>query len=479
VAEGGGADAAAEAPGPARRSGAVLDLRRPTGIHVVGVGGSGMSAIAEVLAAMGHRVSGSDHRDSPVLARLRGLGVAVDVGHDAANVGDAEVVAVSTAIPPDNPEVLAAARAGLPVLRRADVLTAICACRRTIAVGGTHGKTTTSAMLAVILTATGRRPSFVVGGELIGWGTGARWDDGQWMVVEADESDGTFVELPAEVAVVTSVEPDHLDHWGGFEPLVAAFDRFLSSAPARVVCTDDPRAAELGRRHGAVRYGFADDADVRIVAYEGGRQRSSFTVVGSSNDGEQVGAEVAMPGRHNARNAVAAMTAAHIAGVPMAEAAAALATYRGVARRAHLRGERDGVTYVDEYAHLPGEVAASLAAARDGGWRRILCVFQPHRYSRTAALWRDFATAFDGADVLAVTEIYPAGEPSRPGVTGKLIVQAVLDANPHRRVAWLPDRPALLTFLRRELRPGDLCLTLGAGDLTTLPDELLGTLGTR
>ena len=452
---------------------AAVDLGTPLRIHVVGAGGSGMSAIAEVLVTMGHGVSGSDQSASPVLDRLRGLGVNVRVGHDAANVGEVDAVAVSTAITPDNPEVVAARERGIPVLRRADVLAAICACRRTIAVAGTHGKTTTSAMLATVLDGAGRRPSFVVGGQLLDVGTGARWDEGEWMVVEADESDGTFLRLPAEIAVVTSVEPDHLEHWGGFDALVRAFGDFLAAARVGVACADDQEAGRLGREADAVTYGFTAEADERILEYSADRTGCRFAVEhGGERRGEVI---LGMPGRHNALNATAALTAAMQAGVPFEDAAAALARFRGIGRRFHFRGEQDGVTYVDEYAHLPGEVRASLATARDGRWRRIVCVFQPHRYSRTEALWADFAHAFDDADVLAVTELYPAGEPPRPGVTGKLIVQAALDANPHRRVAWLPDRAALVTFLRRELRPGDLCLTLGAGDLTTLPDELLGT----
>ena len=447
----------------------MVDLATPRRIHVVGVGGSGMSAIAEVLVAMGHQVSGSDVLASPVLDRLRSLGVDVHVGHAAANLGDAQAVALSTAIGPDNPEVGAARQRDIPVLRRAEVLAAICACRRTIAVAGTHGKTTTSAMLATVLDGAGRRPSFIVGGQLLGLGTGARWDQGEWLVVEADESDGTFVRLPAEIAVVTSVEPDHLEHWGSFQALVRAFGDFLAGARVAVACADDLEAGRLGAEAGAVTYGFAADAGERITGYSSDRTGCRFRVEGRGD------VSVPMPGRHNALNAAAALAAAVRAGLAFDEAAAALARFGGIGRRFHLRGERDGVTYVDEYAHLPGEVRASLATARDGGWRRVVCVFQPHRYSRTEALWRDFASAFDDADVLAVTELYPAGEPPRPGVTGKLVVEAVLDAHPHRRVAWLPERPGLVAFLRRELRPGDLCLTLGAGDLTTLPDELLGT----
>jgi UDP-N-acetylmuramate--alanine ligase len=449
----------------------VLDLGSPRRIHVVGVGGAGMSAIAEVLAAMGHKVSGSDQAEFPVLDRLRRLGVDVRAGFDRGNVEGAEVVAVSTAWL-DGEEAAEAAHRAIPVLRRADVLAAICAQRRTVAVAGTHGKTTTSAMLATILLASGRDPSFVVGGELLGLGTGARWGQGEWMVVEADESDGTFLELPAEVAVVTSVEPDHLEHWGTFDALASGFERFARTSRRAVVCADDDGAASAGRAADATTYGFSAGADERIVGFEGGRRTCRFEV---EHEGVSRGPiSLAMPGRHNAANATAAATAAAVAGVTFREAAAALAGFGGVARRAHLRGERDGVTYVDEYAHLPTEVRASLSAARDGGWRRVVCVFQPHRFSRTEALWPDFARAFDDADVLAVTDVYPAGEPPRPGVTGKLVVEAVLDAAPHRRVAWLPTRAGLVTFLRRELRPGDLCLTLGAGDLTTLPDDLLG-----
>jgi UDP-N-acetylmuramate--alanine ligase len=444
----------------------VIDLTQLRRIHVVGVGGAGMSAIAEVLAAMGHHVSGSDAAEFPVLARVRDAGVDVHVGFDPANLHGADVVAVSTAWLDGNVEVDEARRRGIPVLRRAEALGAICALRRTIAVAGTHGKTTTSALLATILLGAGRKPSFIVGGQLRGVGTGARWDDGEWLVVEADESDGTFLELPAEVAIVTSVEPDHLEHWGGFEPLEQAFGAFVGGAAASVVCADDPGAAGLGSRPGVTTYGFAEAADERILSYEGGRAQARFSLA----EGEVT---LPLPGRHNTLNAVAAITAAARAGVAFADAAAALAGFQGVARRFDRRGEAGGVSYVDEYAHLPTEVRASLATAADGAWRRVVCVFQPHRYSRTAALWQDFAHAFDDADVLVVTDVYPAGEPPRPGVTGKLIVDAVLDVQPHRRVAWAPTRAALTTFLRRELRPGDLCLTLGAGDLTTLPTELL------
>ncbi|HVL27766.1 MAG TPA: UDP-N-acetylmuramate--L-alanine ligase [Acidimicrobiales bacterium] len=446
----------------------MLDLARPRRLHVVGIAGSGMSAIAEVLAAMGHRVSGSDTAELPVLDRLRGLGVDVRVGFDAAHVAGADALAVSTAWLEGNVEVEAARAMGVPVLRRADVLAAICATRRTIAVAGTHGKTTTSAMLATILDQAGRRPSFVVGGRLLGLDTGARWDpEGEWLVVEADESDGTFLRLPAEVAVVTSVEPDHLEHWGGFEALKAAFDQFAGAAKKALVYGDDPAASAIASHHRRPTYGFEARNIHRLSAFEAGGDGSRFTL-------GRTRVTVPVPGRHNALNAAAALLAAAVAGVGVPEGAAALARFGGVARRFDRRGERDGVAYVDDYAHLPSEVAAALEAARELGPTRVVCVFQPHRYSRTATLWRDFAGAFAGADVLAVTEIYGAGEPARPGVTGKLVLDAALDGGFGGRAAWLPTRPALFAYLRRELRPGDLCLTLGAGDLTTLPDELLG-----
>ena len=450
-----------------------VDLSRPQSIHVIGIGGAGMSAIAEVLVAMGHRVSGSDQRPSPVLDRLHALGVDARVGHEADNIGaDVDLVAVSTAIDAGNPEVLAARASGVPVLRRAEVLAALTRLRRTIAVAGTHGKTTTSALLACALAAAGLEPSFVVGGTLAAFGSGARWGSGEWLVVEADESDGTFLDLDVEMAIVTSVEPDHLEHYGGFEELVDAFALFLTGATGpRLVCADDPVAARLGAAASAGTYGFDPAAGVRIADYDVARGTTSVTLV---SDGAELGrVRVPLPGRHNARNATAAVAAALLAGAAFDGAAAGVGGFEGVGRRSQVRGERDGVTYVDDYAHLPGEVAPTLAAAREGGWGRVVCVFQPHRFSRTEALWADFADAFDDADVVVVTEIYAAGEPPRPGVSGRLVADAVRDAHPGFRVEWLPERADVVAFLRRELQPGDLCLTLGAGDLTTLPDQLL------
>jgi UDP-N-acetylmuramate--alanine ligase len=451
----------------------VLDVGEPRAIHIVGVGGAGMSAIATVLARMGHRVSGSDLKDSPTLARLRLLGVEAFAGHDARRLPAVlDAVVVSTAIPATNPEVVEARRRGLPVLRRADALSALVATKRGIAVAGSHGKTTASSMLALCLRAAGWHPSFVIGGDLNEVGTNAAYDEGEWLVVEADESDGTFLELAPEVALVTNVEPDHLDHYGGFDALVDAFDRFLTGiVGARVVCADDPVARELATRHSATTYGWDDAATYRLMGYAGGRHGSRFTL--HRRDHELGVVELPVPGRHNALNATGAAAVALELGVGFDAVARALRGFGGVARRFQFRGEVDGVTLVDDYAHLPGEVAAALRTAREGEWRRVVAIFQPHRYTRTARLWRDFADAFVDADQVVLTDIYAAGEAPQPGVSGRLLVNAVLDAHPSASVAYLPRHADVVTHALHLARAGDVVLTLGAGDLTTVPDAWL------
>jgi UDP-N-acetylmuramate--alanine ligase len=451
---------------------AAFDLSAPRRVHVVGVGGVAMSGIATVLTRLGHTVSGSDLKPWRGLERLRLMGVEVNIPHDAASLPDRlDAVVISSAVPASNPEVVAARQRGIPVLRRAEILTLLVAMHRTVAVSGTHGKTTTSSMTALILRAARWHPSFLIGGEPNEVGGNVAYDEGEWMVVEADESDGTFIELAPEAVVVTNVEPDHLDHYGTFEAYTDAFRQFLSAAPGpRLACVDDPMAARLAAEvGGVVTYGTSPSAAYRIEGYAGDRTGSRFTL---TRHGAALG-EIALPapGLHNARNAAGAAAVATEIGVPFEAVRAALGRFAGVARRFQFHGEVDGVTLVDDYAHLPGEVRATLAAAREGGWARVLAVFQPHRYSRTSMLWRDFADAFTDADVVVLTDVYAAGEAPRPGVSGRLVLQAVLEAHPQARVIYLPRRAELLDRLVGLARPGDLVLTLGAGDLVSLPEE--------
>lgn len=450
----------------------VIELVRPRRIHLVGIGGAGMSAIATVLAAAGHEVSGSDLRDSIALERLRASGVRVFVGHRPEQVGIAEIVARSTAVPDANVEVIEARRRGIPVATRAELLAGVVnTVGSVVAVAGTHGKTTTASMSALVAVEAGLRPSFIIGGDLNEIGSNAVWGDGRWCIVEADESDGTFLELPAELAVVTSVEPDHLEHYGSFAALEDAFRRFARAAPLGcVVSADDPVALELVGSD-RLSFGFSPASHFRITDFASARSELSFEL----SEGERsLGRfNLPVPGVHNARNAAAAVVIALELGASLEDARHALARFGGVARRFEFRGQRDGVTFVDDYAHLPGEVVPTIAAARAGGFRRVICVFQPHRYSRTATLWQSFADAFVDADVVLVTEVYAAGEAPRPGVSAALIADAVRAAHPDALVEYVPAREQLVSRVKELLAPGDCCLTLGAGDLTTLADELV------
>jgi UDP-N-acetylmuramate--alanine ligase len=424
-----------------------------------------MSAIATVLAAMGHHVTGSDLKTSRSLERLRASGVEVEIGHRGENVVGADALTYSTAVSDRNVEIQQARLLGIPVLSRAAMLEAIVALRRTIAVAGTHGKTTTSSMLALVLVEAGLRPSFIIGGEVNEIGTNATWDSGELLVVEADESDGTFLQMTPEIGVVTSVEPDHIEHYGSYEALKAAFKVFFGQAGSAVVCADEPVAVSLAPAS-AVTYGYSQGARVRIAGVEYGRNHLHFELL---HDGESIGLfDLPVPGVHNARNAAAAVAVGLQLGVDPEHARRALARFAGVARRFEFRGDAGGVTFVDDYAHLPGEVSVALDAARKGNFGRIVCVFQPHRYSRVATLASDFADAFTDADVVVVTDIYAAGEVPRPGVSGKLVLDAIVSAHPGARAVYVPNREDVVAYLRTILRPGDLCLTLAAGDLTNL-----------
>lgn len=443
--------------------------------HIVGVGGAAMNGIATLLAAMGHSVSGSDLRSSAVLDRLDSLGIRTFTGHDPSNVGDAEIVAFSTAVSGDNVELIEARRRRIPTLCKAEVLASICRTRRTLAVSGTHGKTTTTAMLAAVLVEAGFEPGFLVGGELPGARGGASWGSGKWFVVEADESDGTFLRLGAEGVVVTNVEVDHLDYFGDEAAIARAFQAFVEQAPGpRVVCLDDPGGSALAAAvPGVTTYGGFEGSTYRICAVELSAMGASFELTAA---GRSLGRfELGVPGLHNVRNATAAIAMAVEVGAEPAAARAALAAYSAVGRRYELRGQAHGITYIDDYAHNPGKVRATLATARTGPWERVVAVFQPHRYTRTVSLWRDFADAFEGADVVVVTGLYAAGEEPLPGVSGRLVADAIRASHPELAVEYAETRPELVAVLQRLLRPGDLCLTMSAGDLTTLPDELLSS----
>jgi UDP-N-acetylmuramate--alanine ligase len=330
-------------------------------------------------------------------------------------------------------------------------------------------------MLSLILVEAGLHPSFLIGADVSEIGTNAVWDSGEWLVLEADESYGTFAALRPDVAVLTNAEADHLDHYGSFEALRDAFGAFLAGARARVVSADDPVAAELGRGLGAATVGTDGGADYRIDRLALARSSLSFELVGPPGRSGPV--ELPVPGLLNARNAALAAVAALEVGAPFEAAQRALARFTGVPRRFEFRGTAAGVTFVDDYAHLASEVQETLAAARHGGWARLVAVFQPHRYSRTAALAETFGHAFDEADLLVVTDVYGAGDLPVPGVSGQLVVDAVRAANPELEVHYVPSRHEVAVRVAPLLRSGDLCLTMGAGDLTTLPDELLAVLG--
>ena len=453
---------------------APLDLHDPVRLHVVGVGGPGMSAIAIVLAEMGHQVSGSDIREQPVLDRVRAAGVAVNVGHDRTVVHGCTAVTASSAIPSRNIEVDEARATGVTVLSRAGMLASICAMARSIAVAGTHGKTTTTSMLMLILAEAGLRPNFVVGGDVADVGTGAQWTGEEWLVVEADESDGTHAQLPLHATILTNVETDHLDHFGTFAEIVDSFDSYLGHIPGpKVLCADDERCRVLAARHGALTYGTSPDSDVLASDIEAGDGAVHFTV---SRRGTTLG-RIALPlrGVHNVRNATGALAMAMEIGVPFEVAARSLAKFGGVARRFDVRGIDQGVTFVDDYAHLPAEIAAVLLAASSSGdpWRRVVAVFQPNRFNRMSVLSPEYRGAFVDADMIVLTDIYPSGTTPIPGVTGKLVVDAVLDAHPYAAVVWLPRRDDLVEFLALNLRDGDVAISMGCGDIASLPDEVI------
>lgn len=449
-----------------------------TRVHFVGVGGAGMSAIASVLLARGYPVSGSDLRESDITRRLRGAGARIEIGHAAEHVQAGQVVVISRAVPADNIEVMTARRRGVPVLHRAEVLAGLMEDTRGIAVVGTHGKTTTTSMIARILERAGRDPTVLIGGEVDDFGGNARAGGGRDLVAEVDESDGSLLRTTPQIAVVTSVDAtDHLDFYGSANDLINTFRRFLDALPPdglAVLCVDTPVGRWLagGGRGAKVTYGLDAGAAYTARIQEMVGRRSVFEVRRAEDALGQV--KLAIPGAYNVQNALGALAVTLELGVPFAGAVEALREFRGVLRRFTVRGEIGGILVVDDYAHNPTKVKALLQGARDCWPRaRIIAVFQPHRYSRTLTVGGQFAEAFDPADEVIITELYAADEPAIPGVDSGIIVRAVAA---RRSVQFIAEAGEVVDALERRVRPGDLVLTIGAGDVWKIGDALVSRL---
>jgi UDP-N-acetylmuramate--alanine ligase len=450
--------------------------------HFIGAGGAGMSGLALVLRQRGVAVTGSDLKESRYSRALSEAGVHISIGHDARNLGDPEVVVVSSAIPERNPELAEARRRGLDVWPRARMLAHLAEDRKTVAVAGTHGKTSTSSMIATMLKEMGLDPTFLIGGEIDGINTNAANGSGEYYVVEADESDGSFVFLDPHVAVVTNIEADHLDHYASLEEIAATFAEFMSrtsSDGALVVCGDDAPLRELGASSGRriISYGAGAENDVRYTDMERAGVGTSFSA--HFPDGSTVRCATAIPGVHMVANACAALASAWALGLDVERAGEALASFTGVRRRFDPVGTVGGVTIVDDYAHHPTEVAATLRAASELGYRRVWALFQPHRYSRTQAFASEFGAAFGDADHVVLMDVYTAGEAPIPGVTGKSILDALLSARPRCAAAYLPHRGDVVPYIAERVSEGDLVMTMGAGDVTGLGPELIGELKRR
>ncbi|MBR0791879.1 UDP-N-acetylmuramate--L-alanine ligase [Bradyrhizobium manausense] len=454
-------------------------------IHFVGIGGIGMSGIAEVLVNLGYAVQGSDASDNYNLDRLRKKGAKVSVGHKAENVDGAEVVVVSTAIKRDNPELMAARERRIPVVRRAEMLAELMRLKSCVAIAGTHGKTTTTTMVATLLDAGGLDPTVINGGIINAYGSNARLGAGDWMVVEADESDGTFLKLPTDVAIVTNVDPEHLDHFKTFDAVQDAFRHFVENLPFygfAVMCTDHPVVQSLvgkieDRR--IITYGENPQADVRFVDLTpmggGSKFKVAFRDRKTGHVHEIPDLMLPMPGRHNASNATAAIAVARELGVSDDAIRKAIAGFGGVKRRFTKTGEWNGVTVIDDYGHHPVEIAAVLKAARESTNGKIIAVVQPHRYTRLQSLFEEFCTCFNDADAVVVADVYAAGEAPIDGVDRDHFV-AGLRAHGHREVIPLPGAPELAGIVKGIAKSGDLVVCLGAGNITqwayALPDQL-------
>ncbi|MET4104234.1 UDP-N-acetylmuramate--alanine ligase [Roseovarius sp. MBR-78] len=452
-------------------------------LHFVGIGGIGMSGIAEVLLNHGYEVQGSDLKSTPITERLAGMGARIFIGQRAENLDGAEVVVISSAIKPGNAELDEARRRGLPVVRRAEMLAELMRLKSNIAVAGTHGKTTTTTMVAELLVKGGIDPTVINGGIIHAYGSNARMGQGEWMVVEADESDGTFNRLPATIAIVTNIDPEHMEHWGDFDRLKQGFHDFLSNIPfygLAVCCTDHPEVQALVGRitdRRVVTYGFNAQADVRAVNlhYEAGVARFDIAL---RAEGQVIeGCSLPMPGDHNVSNALAAVAVARHLGMKRAEIRAALASFGGVNRRFTRVGEVGGVTVVDDYGHHPVEIAAVLRAARQACEGRIIAVHQPHRYSRLSSLFEEFCGCFNEADVVGIADVYAAGEEPIPGASRDDLVAGLI-RHGHRHAVPIATEDDLEALVRAEARAGDMVVCLGAGTISAwaggLPARLAG-----
>ena len=454
-------------------------------IHLIGIGGIGMSGIAEVLHNLGYTVQGSDIADSANVRRLREAGIPVAIGHDAENLGAAQVVVVSTAVSRDNPEILAARTRLIPVVRRAEMLAELMRLRWSIAVGGTHGKTTTTSLIAAVLESAHLDPTVINGGIVNAYGTNTRLGAGEWMVVEADESDGSFLRLPAVVAVVTNMDPEHLDHWGTPEAMIAGYDQFVANVPFygfAVLCIDHPAVQQMIPRlsdRRVVTYGFSPQADVRAERLVADRLGSTFEVTITDrfrNRSRRMGPfRLPMLGQHNVQNALAAVAVGVEMEIDDTTLRSAFAGFRGVKRRFTKTGETGGITVIDDYGHHPVEIAAVLKAARQAGARDVLAVVQPHRYTRLQSLFPEFCACMNEAGTVIVADVYPAGEAPIPDVDRDALVEG-LRARGHRSVVPLPGPEHLAEMVYAIARPGDFVVCLGAGSITqwaaTLPQEL-------
>lgn len=456
-------------------------------VHFIGIGGIGMSGIAEVLHNLGYKVQGSDQAESANVQRLRDKGIECFVGHKAENLGDAEVVVVSTAIKKANPELRAAREKNLPVVRRAEMLAELMRFRQAVAIGGTHGKTTTTSMVATLLEAGGLDPTVINGGIINAYGTNARMGDGEWMVVEADESDGTFLKLPADIAVVTNIDPEHLDHYGSFDKVREAFGQFVENVPFYgfgVMCTDHPEVQALVGRiedRRVITYGENTQADVRFSNHhmDGAASVFDVTIRNRKGSGETVisGLRLPMPGRHNVSNATAAIAVANELGISAEAIKKGLSAFGGVKRRFTHTGSWNGVEVFDDYGHHPVEIKAVLRAARDATKGRVIAIAQPHRFTRLHDLFDEFASCFNDADTVMVAPVYAAGEDPIDGASSDALVSRIRSGG-HRDARYIEGPADVAPIVQKLAKPGDFVVFLGAGNITqwayALPKELAG-----